>query len=1216
MSKAGGKRKPPETPARAPTAGGLRSHTWQRFVRGPDPSLLDDLYVPALAEAVRYDRCCAYFSSTVLAAAAMGFAKLIERLLALGERAPRPAVRLVVNEELAAEDVRAMMETGDTSRLAEVLKKRLKDPRDALERQRLAMLGWLVKERLLEVRVGVMRRGTGLVHAKYGIMTDEAGDAVVFSGSGNESAKGLTANYEQLEVSASWGDPDRHRYYGEEFGALWEDRHPDVHTVTLPEALRLKLIRFAPKEAPVNEPSTALARQKAAMIWRFIVEAPYLVGPAGEAACDATAMVDLWPHQRHVVQESAEAWPNGRLLCDEVGMGKTIEAVCILRRLVAGRGVRRALLLVPAGLLKQWQAELREKGGMVVPRLEGINALVWPDETVERLEGLDEALKQDILLLSRETARTERNLPIMLAAEPWDLVLLDEAHAARRREMVEGEFNIGNFLLDLVRQLQLRGRARGFLLLSATPMQTHPWEPWDLLAVLGEGGAWLADFGGVRSFYRAISAIQDGRCRLETAEEAARLIVADKRFPAPEGEAGVQADARALAARLAFTPPMKRDATATWLRRGSPLARRMHRNTRATLRQYHGMGLLPEPPPQRAEPVDFVYDYEDPRERAVYEAITGYIEKRFEVLEREKPGKGFVMTVYRRRAASSPRALAESLRRRKEGLELVIRRRAHAWEIGRGDTPEAMDQDDLPEGEAGGKVSAALPDDPEVAQQELGEVEALLDGLRQLGACDTKRDTFFAILRQATNDGRPALVFTEYADTMEYLRDALADHYGRRLGCYSGEGGAVWDGAAWKSVTKDAITRALRAGELSVLVCTDAASEGLNLQAAGAVINYDLPWNPSRVEQRIGRIDRIGQKYPVIRVVNLFLSHSVDEQVYRALRERCGLFEHFVGAMQPVLARARRMLMGQERPSLVDLTAAADTVEADLLARETYLDGEASHELEATPAVRREDVVRALDLLTGDFGVRASHSRRRAGYEVAGLGGRRVLVGHTVEALEADRKTVPLSPVSPALRDIAVRLERPGERLPLVIGAHQEGAFRYAAAYWVGGQRLIPVDSVAKLGALADEWDGQYPLPERWHEAEKKAKREAAAEVRRRVQTSQEREAENLRRQVDACRLRLLRELGRYLVCVEGSAADLNGVFQRALNRDASASLRLQACRDRLGGYPEWPTDMCRELEAFYAGLSQGERDARLLGSEVDAALNDPRWRALDLTQA
>ncbi len=1195
----------------SPSTAGLRSRTWQRFLQGPDPLLLDELYVPGLAEAVRYDRCCAYFSSSVLAAAARGFGRLIQRLISMGNDAPKPAVRLIVNEELSSRDVRAMTETGDTRRLEEVLKKRLKNPKDLLERRRLAMLGWLVKEGLLSVRVGVMRHGTGIVHAKYGIITDPAGDAVIFCGSGNESAQGLVGNYEQLELSTSWDDGARHGHYQKEFDLLWKDNHGDVHTVTLPEALRLKLIKFAPKEPPIIEPSGALARQKAAMIWQYIVEAPFF--PDGGATCDATAMVDLWPHQRHVVSETADAWPDGRLLCDEVGMGKTIEAILVLRRLMAGRGVRRALLLVPAGLLRQWQGELREKGGLIVPRLEGINTLVWPDDSEQKTVGLADALKQDMLLMSRETARTERNLPIMLEAEPWDIVLLDEAHAARRRKQEEGEFNTGNLLLNLLRQLQLRRRARGILLLSATPMQTHPWEPWDLLSVLGEGGMWLADFSGVRNYYQAIASVHVGRCDRETADGAAAVIAADKEFPDQNGNRGILTDQRSLATQLMFTPPGSRKEVVNWLRRASPLARRMHRNTRTTLRRYHQMGLLNGPPPNR-KVTDMRYDYEDARERQIYDAITGYIEKRFDALERERAGKGFVMTVYRRRAASSPRALEESLRRRREGLELVIRQRAYSWDINRDDAPEAMDSDDLPEDVAEGHISSALPDDPEVARQERASIDSFLDNLRALGACDSKRDKFFDTLRGATDDGRPALVFTEYADTLMYLRDSLVHHYGERLGCYSGSGGAIWNGMEWKGVTKDSITHALSAGQIAVLICTDAASEGLNLQAAGAVINYDLPWNPSKVEQRIGRIDRIGQRYQDIRVVNLFLSHSVDERVYAVLRQRCNLFEHFVGAMQPVLARARRMLMGQEPASLEVLSAQAGEVERDNLIKEIYLEGTASGMKQAPMAVHRDDVEMAFNLLRGDFEPRAVRKKGKRSVEVRGLA-RKISFAPDVEALEADRSAIPMSPLVPQLRDLASRLVRAGERLPLVIGSFQEGPFRSSVAVWVQKSEAIPVKTLRDLAALTEEWDGTYPDPDYWHKTQNAAAREAAAEVRRLRDLAVQRENAALHRQLQACKQRLIKELGRYLVCVEGSAADLNEVLHRQMSRDIASAQRLHLCKERLDGYPEWSPNLCVELETFYAALTEGQRAARLFGSELDAALDDPRWAAQAMLQ-
>ena len=216
-----------------------------------------------------------------------------------------------------------------------------------------------------------------------------------------------------------------------------------------------------------------------------------------------------------------------------------------------------------------------------------------------------------------------------------------------------------------------------------------------------------------------------------------------------------------------------------------------------------------------------------------------------------------------------------------------------------------------------------------------------------------------------------------------------------------------------------------------------------------------------------------------------------------------------------------------------------------------------------------------------------------------------------MESLEADRAATPLSPLETVIRNLADRLVRPGEQLPLVIGSHQEGAFRCSVAYWVGTGELVAVDSLAGLRKLVEVWDGQYPLPEQWRAAENAAAQEAAAEVRRRIGMARAHEQAGLRRQLAACRMRLVRELGRYLVCVEGTAADLNGVFQRQMAKDIAGARRLQECRDKLGDYPEWPAEMCRELEAFYGGLTQNARDARLLGSRLDAALNDPRWACM-----
>jgi len=1194
-----------------PNAASYGDRSWKRFLHGPDQDLVEQLYVPMLAAAVRYDRSCAYFSSSALAAAARGFGRFIENLLGMGEKAPRPAVRLVVNEEMPAEDVRALTETGDLATLEKLLQARFKNPKDLLEKRRLKMLAWLYREGFLDVQVGVMRSGGGIVHGKFGIATDAAGEAVVFNGSGNESAQGLTANYECLEVSLKSADPERYEYYRREFEALWADTHPAVHTVTLPEALRLKLLKLAPKEPPREEPDNATVRQRAAMIWDFLLEAPYLED--GGATCDATALVELWPHQRRAVEETSAAWPAGRLLCDEVGMGKTIEAILVLRRLLAGRGVKRVLILLPAGLLRQWQAELREKGGLDIPYLDGTSYLVWPGERRRRVSGLGEALEQDLLLLSRETARTETNREILLATRPWDLVLLDEAHAARRKEQEEGEFNVGTLLLTLLRELQLKRKTRGVLLLSATPIQTHPWEVWDLLAVLGEGGRWLAEFNEVRNFYSVAAGMDRGFVDLDEAEKAARLIDSDPDFPPPPLDSLRQPTWREIKEFLMFAPPSQRKDYSSWLRRGSPLGRRMHRNTRRTLKQYYELGLLAKRPPQRRV-IDRRFDYQSAAERAVYEAITGYIERRFEELEGEKPGKGFVMTIYRRRASSSPLALERSLERRRTALNRVIRRHAFLGFLERADVPEAFDPDELPEGESVSNVSAALPADRATAQAESNEVERLLASLRSLGSVDSKRDLFFNELRRLMDDGRSVLVFTEYTDTMEYLRDVLRQHYGKAVGCFSGAGGQLLEADQWKMVSKAEITAALDDGRLKILICTDAASEGLNLQAAGAIINYDLPWNPSKVEQRIGRIDRIGQQHETVDVVNLFLKNSVDDRVYQTLRKRCGLFEHFVGPMQPVLARARRMLQNRDHIDAEELERTATEVEADPLATGTYIEDEVTAPEKVRPAYSRADMEWALNLLPDAAGFRVKREKDSPTWVVSRAKFGKLKLSVDSAVLEGQPDVLPLIPFEEKLRRIRDSLTTPGECLPLVVATHSSHAFRVSVAYWVDREGPVPMKTLAALRERIEAWDGRPVAPASWKNVEQRAREEARERVRTLERQAEEREREGLKRQVEAARIRLQRELGRYLVCVGEGASDLNQVMYRAMKNDTSTAARLRECMKKLTGspdrYPEWPDELRSDLERFFEELPPSRRLARKAGSELDAALRDPRWAA------
>jgi superfamily II DNA or RNA helicase len=1167
----------------------LRDRQWRRFLNAPDPELLSELYEPALREAVRYDRCCAYFSSTVLAVAARGFAPLVARLLKAESLPGHPPVRLLVNEELSRDDVDAILYTRGADALAAKLAARLMEPRDAIEKERLALLGLLVKQDLLEVRVGVMRSGRGILHAKFGIITDAVGDALVFNGSGNESASGLIANYEELEVTGSWDDQRRFEYFRSRFEELWKGENSTVDVIPLPDAVRRELVRYATLE-DARPPKAVMSRPKrlaAWMRWRFALEAAWF--PDGGRSCDATAPdVRLWPHQVRVVEECASAWPAGRLLCDEVGMGKTIEAIMILRRLLAGRGVRRALLLVPAGILQQWQDELREKGGILVPRLEGQSTLVWPDGRVEDALDLAAALQQPVLLVSREMARLEQNAAILLEAPHWDLVLLDEAHAARRASQVETEFNAATLLLELLRKLELNARTRGILLLSATPMQTHPWEPWDLLGVLGEGSPWLSDFGVVRAFYEALAVAEERAVPMERGRVIAATVSEDTSFPP------LPVQLPQLPARLLVGPKEERLRLVAGLRNGAPLGRRMHRNTRQTLRDYYRRGLIDRPPAERSIQ-DVRYEFADPDERDLYDGVQTYVERRFQELEEERPGKGFVMTVYRRRAASSPMALRRSLERRKHGLELVARGSAAADEI---DDLEASDQQDIDEllgGSRAQKIPSSLPEDPVVARLELREVERLLHRLNSLRRGDSKLEEFIRALELAMNDGRPCLVFSEFTDTVEYLRDALFPKYGDGVACYTGAGGLVHYDGKWSRVSKEAITEYLTSREIRVLLCSDAASEGLNLQVAGALINYDLPWNPARVEQRIGRIDRIGQTASDLRIVNLVLANSVDERVYQVLSVRCDLFQNYVGAMQPVLSVARRMLLGVQPFSAAELNAEADNAKADALAQAAFQSTQEPPPGGKPPGVTIDDLARAYSFLGREMLVDL-------------LGGTRPIEA-SWRGLAANDAAMPLSPFLPELRRIGSDLLEAGESVPLVIETAQDGAFRVVVAVWAGADGHEVVDRAERLEALLGMWNGMAPTAEQWKDAHTVARERAERAVASMRERAAHEERAALERQVGAARRRLLRELSRYLACARADDEDFNTAFHRTMQRGGQTGVLLARAHG-LVGYPEWSTQLVTAATEAAERLNGNQRTNVLLGTPLEAAVRDPRWAA------
>ena len=333
-----------------------------------------------------------------------------------------------------------------------------------------------------------------------------------------------------------------------------------------------------------------------------------------------------------------------------------------------------------------------------------------------------------------------------------------------------------------------------------------------------------------------------------------------------------------------------RDALDALLRRANPVRWLVFRHTRERLRRVRGRFTL-ELPERLPENVWIELSAE---ERALYRRVEAYLSRFYQRYEARRSGLGFVMTVYRRRLTSSFVAVRRSLERRR------------AWLEGRDDADGLFGADDqLDDADVQGELfdspQAIADDDPRsttwipASRDEIEHLDAFLDALHALDG-DSKLERLCADLDELLGQRDRVLVFTQYTDTMDHLRDRLRVHLRDAAAgdasspelvvCYSGRGGERFDGQTWVAWDKESLKAAFGDGAIRVLLCTEAASEGLNLQTCGVLINYDMPWNPMRVEQRIGRIDRIGQRHPTVWIRNYFYADTVEATIYQRLADR------------------------------------------------------------------------------------------------------------------------------------------------------------------------------------------------------------------------------------------------------------------------------------------------------------------------------------------
>nr|WP_275888417.1 helicase-related protein [Desulfobulbus alkaliphilus] len=633
-----------------------------------------------------------------------------------------------------------------------------------------------------------------------------------------------------------------------------------------------------------------------------------------------TAPVSPWPHQEVVARRLIESWPYSFLLCDEVGLGKTIEAGLAIRSLVLSGLARRVLITAPASLTIQWQREMATKFLLPFGRaLTGASIrheYLFPAERVAAATGL---YQPNFCIVSTGLlARKDRRNDIA-ASRRFDIALVDEAHYARRQNPAAAdnrrqEPRYGR-LYATIRD-EVRKRSEALWLATATPMQLDWIEVFDLIHLSDRVGSFQDDPTLTWGYYDILGRLVHNQpVRDEEWQFLRRVINAvglqDPLLQKYMENAVIDGRIRACSRQWLEQGRLPRGRDLVNIRRlifaAAPLSRVMLRHTRALLEIYKSQGRLNANLAKR-EILPIPRIVFTTLEQQAYDKLEEYCEGLARQMQAATKDQSsvfnlkFLLSLLRLRFASSLYAIRETIRRR---LERVAATLASFQQPTSEIQLEDYDVDADDEDGEGAVIETLLKNRTEQdLRWEQRQLKQLLETLGDLHEMPSKMQTFLDVMDSRRQPGgriKQTVVFTRFFDTLTDIVTRL-----RRIdptmliGTYSGRGGSYVAPATGKmiSVERDAIKQRFMREEIDVLVCTDAAAEGLNLQTADMLINFDLPWNPMKVEQRIGRIDRIGQKFEQIFVLNLCYAGSVEETVYGRLMKRLQKAAGVVGSQQ------------------------------------------------------------------------------------------------------------------------------------------------------------------------------------------------------------------------------------------------------------------------------------------------------------------------------
>ncbi|MBY8988284.1 MAG: DEAD/DEAH box helicase family protein [Candidatus Lokiarchaeota archaeon] len=611
--------------------------------------------------------------------------------------------------------------------------------------------------------------------------------------------------------------------------------------------------------------------------------------------CITNSRLSLMPHQINVAHRLSEEYFPRIILADEVGLGKTIEAGIYIKEMMARNLAERILIIVPATLVKQWQFEMQNKFNIEFTLYDGKKIKELKKSGTQRsAEVLQNPFYYDNLIICSLQFARNRKYINLLSQISWDIVIFDESHHLRRYLINATTGNYRETLnYDLARNLSLT--TESLLLLSATPLQLHSFELYSLIELIQrEAFDSFSDFEHFRKNMPFINLLTANINQIDKLNnfEVKNTIALLKNLNHVNKSKTVNEILDQLKNKdykFNLLKKIEKDHTLSQF-----LIRNRKKNVFSEdfINERVVKTILVNPTKQELE---------------LYNEIRLYLAKIYNTsTSKENIGIGFIITTLQKLLTSSKYAFLKSLERR---LKQIERQKNISIEMSilREEDPEYYElelEDEYIDSEVTFNGENESPKGEEKAALDYLNQENILrafytklNALPYDSKCQKLVELVELIYRQ--NRTEKILVFTQFVDTLLYLKELLNS----QKEDYFVE---TFYGGLDKLEKDEAVERFRTSNKFAILISTEIGGEGRNFQFARNLINYDLPWNPMKLEQRIGRLDRIGQKSKKIYIYNFYLEGTIETDIMFALDKRIHLFEESIGQLEPIIGKIEK----------------------------------------------------------------------------------------------------------------------------------------------------------------------------------------------------------------------------------------------------------------------------------------------------------------------